>query len=95
MADVEILVTDKELEETGVLLIGTMGLEETGVLLVETMGLEETDVLLVETMELEVLLGSLTLRDPQVVPRSEASLNVSENEPLATPYLVPATEAME
>jgi hypothetical protein len=51
----------------------------------------------VETTEVdeEVLVGTEVPNGAHVAPRAEASLNVSAEEPLETPYLVPAVEAME
>ena len=54
--------------------------------------LEVNDVLEGRTVDetvLKELLGKFPLRASHVIPRSEASLNVSEKDPLSTPYFVP------
>lgn len=67
----------------------------------------EDDVLVLELLAVELLVGDTTEVDEevlvgtevpkgaQVAPKSDASLKVSAKEPLDTPYLVPALEAIE
>jgi hypothetical protein len=57
----------------------------------------DVELLVVDTTEVdeEVLVGTEVPSGAQVVPKADASLKVSAKEPLDTPYLVPAVEAIE
>lgn len=50
--------------------------------------LDEDDDVEVEEV---VVVGGAGVKGWQIAPRSEISLNVSEDEPLDTPYFAPAT----
>ncbi len=63
------------------------------------MAVAEDEVLvattLLDTAEEEVLLGTVVPKGEQAVPNAEASLNVSANAPLITPYFVPEAELID